>query len=133
MGDLPLGQGNGAVDTVGLQVLDKSVLEAAILLKLGHVAKRGGVALGPQESLRAGTVGEQESEAVVDLGFKQIPGGRTPDSWGRVWGRRGRRGDLVERRVVGETRGAFVQYGHRVRRVHLNAGEVRASGDGTPH
>merc|ERR1712086_857147 len=33
------------------------------------------------------------------------------------------------------TRGAFVQYGHRVRRVHLNAGEVRATGDGTrqPH
>ena len=133
--DLTLGQGNGAVDAVGSQVLDEAMLEAAVLLELGHVAERGGVALGSREGLRAGSVAKEERKSIVDLGFKQLPGGQSDARWGRVLRRRGRGRDLVEQGVVRDERGASVQDVHRVRLVHFYAGEVRpwSNETGQPH
>merc|ERR1712194_438082 len=77
-------QGYRAINSVGAEILDEPVLEGAILLQLDHVAERSWVALGAQVSLRISGVVEKHGEAIIDLGFKQVPRGGASARGGRV-------------------------------------------------
>merc|ERR1712194_914288 len=127
-------QGYSAIHSVGAEILDEPVLKGAVLLQLDHVAERSWVALAAQVSLRISGVVEKHGEAIIDLGFRQVPRGGASARGGRVGGR-GSSGDLVERGVVRGNRRPLVQDGHRVSLVHLYSGEVRPNDDGTsqPH
>merc|ERR1712085_168272 len=80
-------QDYSTIHSVGAEILDESVLEGAVLLQLNHVAEGGRVALAAQKSLRISGVVEKHGEAVVNLGFEQVPRGGATARGGCVRGR----------------------------------------------
>merc|ERR1712085_162839 len=68
-------QDYSTIHSVGAEILDEPMLEGAVLLQLNRVAERGRVTLAAQVGLRLSGVVEKHREAVIDLGFEQVPRG----------------------------------------------------------